>query len=59
MDTYAIVENGAVTNVILWNGNTDSWQPPNGAEAVKLSAPGQAMIGYAYDGTSFSKPPQG
>jgi len=56
MNTYAIVESGVVNNVVLWDGDTATWQPPAGAQAVLLSSPAQAMIGYIYTGTNFSAP---
>lgn len=35
MSTYAIVENGIVANVVVWDGGTD-WTPPEGSTAVKI-----------------------
>lgn len=51
---YAIVENGTVTNVVVWDGNTEDWQPPSGAQAVP--ATGDAVIGATYDGAKFTPP---
>lgn len=34
---YAIIEDGVVTNVILWDGQTD-WAPPEGAVVVQSDA---------------------
>ena len=28
---YLMIENGVVTNVCLWDGNTETWQPPQNA----------------------------
>ena len=28
VQNYLIVENNIVTNNVLWDGNTDTWQPP-------------------------------
>lgn len=40
IDVYAQIENGSVTNRIMWDGNTDEsnggWTPPAGATMVKL-----------------------
>ncbi|HEF4732753.1 hypothetical protein SB379_29105 [Burkholderia multivorans] len=45
---YAIVENGIVTNVIVWDGNSDvnagGWEPPAGATAVMIEP--QPEIGW-------------
>ncbi|QTD88728.1 hypothetical protein [Burkholderia anthina] len=46
---YAVIENGTVTNVIVWDGNTDvdagGWVPPEGCVAVLIEPP--ADIGWA------------
>jgi hypothetical protein len=53
---YAIIENGVVSNVVIWDGNTEAWQPPSGC-TVAVVQEGQAVsIGWTYDGTSFSTP---
>ena len=36
MANYAIVEKGKVINVSVWDGNTESWSPPEGQEAVLI-----------------------
>lgn len=45
---YAIVEKGVITNVIVWDGNTDvatgGWEPPADAQAVPIQA--QPQIGW-------------
>ncbi|RQZ40055.1 hypothetical protein [Burkholderia sp. Bp9099] len=56
MANYAIVQNGTVKNVVVWDGNAAEWQPPNGYEAVLIPADTPAGIGYSYDGTQFSPP---
>ena len=28
---YLMIENGVVTNILLWDGNTQTWQPPSDA----------------------------
>ena len=28
---YLVIENNIVTNVVLWDGNTDTWTPPSNA----------------------------
>ncbi|MEM5435228.1 hypothetical protein [Paraburkholderia diazotrophica] len=55
MTTYAIVEDGKVTNTVDWDGKTD-WQPPGGVTAVALPNGSSATIGYAYDGSIFTPP---
>lgn len=54
---YAIVANGVVVNIIVWDGDTSTWQPPQGSTAVAIPDGTFVNIGYLYDGTSFSAPP--
>ncbi|WP_321894540.1 hypothetical protein [Paraburkholderia heleia] len=52
---YAIVENGVVVNVVVWDGSTASWQPPDGATAVAVSVQtGPAYIGGTYANGVFA-----
>lgn len=55
ISTYAVVENGVVMNIILWDGG-DEWEPPYGSVAVLIPADTVVSIGYTYDGTTFSAP---
>ena len=50
---YAVVENGVVINVIVWDGQSE-WKPVTG-EAV--SCPSQVGIDWLYDGRNFRQPP--
>lgn len=54
--TYAIVESGSVSNVVVWSGDSETWQPPDGASAVPIPDGVFVDIGYLYDGSSFSAP---
>lgn len=56
MNNYAIVADGVVENIVVWNGDTSVWQPPEGSIAVRLSPTDAISIGYTYDGTKFSPP---
>lgn len=51
---WAIVQNGIVTNIVLWDGQ-ETWQPPMGAAIIALNET-VCDIGWLYDGTSFSPP---
>lgn len=55
VNTYAIVENGEVVNLVLWDGVTP-WSPPQGCTAVLASA--GAYMGSTYDGNTFTPPTQ-
>ncbi|WP_143331718.1 hypothetical protein [Burkholderia sp. IDO3] len=60
---YALIENGVVANVIVWDGNTDvsdsGWEPPSGALVVEITYP--VEIGWAAaqqsDGSWAFSPP--
>lgn len=54
-DTYAVVENGVVTNIIIWDGGGE-WSPDSG-KAVKVKR--ECGIGWIYDGKSFTPPALG
>ena len=40
---YLIIENNVVTNVVVWNGDTTQWVPPQGSIAL-VQATTPAMI---------------
>lgn len=56
ISTYAVVESGAVTNVVVWDGISD-WEPPQGSTANLLPIGAPVSIGYAFDGTNYTAPP--
>lgn len=45
---WAMIENGTVINVCLWDGLLSTWQPPAGIEMQP--APDNIGIGWTYDG---------
>ncbi|MBZ9675141.1 hypothetical protein [Mesorhizobium sp. ES1-1] len=45
-DRYALVSEGTVVNVILWDGNTETWAPPAGSIAVLC--PDEVGTGWTY-----------
>ena len=55
-DRYAMVRDGKVENVVLWDGDSKTWQPPAGVEMVKSddAAPGD---GYDDKDGSFTPAP--
>lgn len=55
INTYAVVENGAVTNTILWDGVSD-WGPSAGSTANLLPAGSSVSIGWTFDGTNYAPP---
>jgi hypothetical protein len=55
--TYAIVENGVVTNIVEWDGMTP-WTPPAGSSAVAVQDGAYVGIGSTYANGVFGEPPQ-
>lgn len=53
MNTYAIVENGVVNNVVIWDGQSD-WAPPAQSEAIAVPAGESVSIGWGYSNGTFS-----
>lgn len=51
---YAIVLNGVVDNVVIWDGQGDI-PGPHGAIAVLLTNQ-TCNLGWIYDGTTFIEP---
>jgi hypothetical protein len=51
---HALIKNGVVTNIVLWDGYPENWP----ADAALPIAVGDAevRIGYLYDGVTFSAP---
>lgn len=52
---YAIIANGIVANVVLWDGQAD-WSPPAGTSLNPLPDDSPVSTGYAFDGASFTAP---
>jgi len=50
MANYAVVRNGAVENIIVWDGQGES--PVDGADVIKATA--NARIGGSWDGNVFA-----
>jgi hypothetical protein len=60
MARYAMVQDasGIVVNVIEWDGDTATWQPPAGYTMVE-DTESKAGPGYSYAGGQFVPPPGG
>lgn len=56
MSSYAIVENGIVTNVVEWDGNTDTWSPPDGSQQILIEGDANPQIGLGYSNGVFEQP---
>jgi hypothetical protein len=49
--SYLIIENNVVTNIVLWDGDTNTWQPPVDSIAL-VQATTPAMI-WVFDYTTI------
>lgn len=55
MSTYALIQDGVVSNVIVWDGGAE-WTPPDGATAELLPADSPVAPGYTFDGATYTAP---
>ena len=53
---YALVESGGIVNVVLWDGNAETWSPPTGQQAIHIPDGSNAAIGWTWNGASFEPP---
>ncbi|EPF2242196.1 hypothetical protein ACSP9K_000536 [Citrobacter werkmanii] len=49
---YAVVNNGVVVNIAVWDGESE-WKPTDG---IAVLAEGGVGISWLYDGKSFTNP---
>ncbi|MCA8430025.1 hypothetical protein [Burkholderia seminalis] len=54
VSSYAIVENGVVINIVLWDGKAE-WAAPDNCQVVAATA--GAEVGGTYDGKAFTPVP--
>lgn len=54
MNRYAIISDGIVSNVIVWDGVTE-WQPPDGTTLVELTVDEFCEIGMTYNSKSVPR----
>lgn len=52
---HAIIRNGVVENIIVWDGKTP-WTPPEGTEIVKLKSEERVVIGGRRVAGKFLEP---
>lgn len=51
---YAMIRDGVVVNVCLWDGDTFRWQPPE--NVLCIPAPDHVGIGWRYEGAAWLEP---
>lgn len=56
MNKYAIIETDVVVNVVLWDGDVETWAPAEGQTGVLL-VDESVGIGHSYAGGAFTAPP--
>lgn len=55
---YAVLNtDSTVVNLVLWDGDTENWEPPTGCTAVVVPADSQVSIGYLFADGAFVAPP--
>jgi hypothetical protein len=52
---YAVIDNGIVVNVVIWDGESD-WSSPVGCSIKQLPPDSPVGVGYAFDGSNFAPP---
>ncbi|WP_082779139.1 tail fiber assembly protein [Burkholderia sp. PAMC 28687] len=55
--TYALIENGIVINVVVWDGNLATWTPPDGQTAIEVKDGDVPHIGLGYADGVYEQPP--
>lgn len=51
---YLIIENNVVTNIVIWNGDTNTWTPPAGSLAlVQATTPAIVWV-FDYTTTPYT-----
>lgn len=55
---FAIVSEGVVVNLIVWDGDTKAWSAPGGSEIVAVPSGTAIDIGYAYSAGQLNAPAQ-
>lgn len=55
---YALIETatGTVANIVVWDGNAETWQPPEGHTAVEVPEGVYVSIGTRYENGEFVPP---
>jgi len=51
---HAIIMDGRVVNIVLWDG-VEPWSPPNGGTLI-MECPDNVGIGWTYEDGEFSPP---
>jgi len=56
VENWAVILGDTVVNVVLWDGDTSTWSPPEGYIMAVIPAGSAATVGWGWDGTNFVAP---
>lgn len=51
---YAMIKNGKIENISLWDGDTTKWTPPE--DMLVIPAPDHVGVGWTHDGVNWLEP---
>jgi len=60
VSNWAMIQDSVVVNVCIWDGDTNTWQPPSEylMEPIPDPNPDNIGIGWGWDGANFVAPPE-
>lgn len=58
MEKFAVIKNGLVVNIILWDGEDTNFAKDVDGELSVIPKDSQISIGWNFDGTNFTAPPE-
>jgi len=58
MKEFAVVKDGQVVNIILWDGEDTGFAKDIDGELASIPEDSQISIGWSYDGEKFPPPPE-
>lgn len=56
IEKHAIVREGVVENVILWDSENSVWDAPEGVDVILVPWEEFVGVGYLFDGKNFTSP---
>lgn len=58
MKEFAVIKDGLVVNIILWDGEDNAFEKDIDGELIAIPEDIQVGIGWSYDGKKFTYPPE-
>jgi hypothetical protein len=56
VENWAMILDNLVTNTVMWDGDTDTWQPPPEYLMEVIPEGSLVGVGWGWDGTTFTEP---